>query len=283
MKLLRFGPVGNERPGLIDNTGHLRDLSSLIHDIDPDTLAPSRLTQLANYDPDDLPLVEGPARLGPCVSGVSKLLAIGLNYDDHAKESNLELPSEPLVFSKAVSCLAGPNDSLVLPKNSKSTDYEVELAVIIGSKAKYVSVSDALFYVAGYAVMNDYSERKFQFEHGGQWVKGKSFDGFGPLGPWLVTKDEVPNPQNLNLWCDVNGNRRQDGNTSDMIFSIAKILSNLSHFMTLMPGDVISTGTPPGVGLGHKPPLYLKAGDIVEVGVEGLGQQRQELINFENK
>jgi 2-keto-4-pentenoate hydratase/2-oxohepta-3-ene-1,7-dioic acid hydratase in catechol pathway len=283
MKLLRFGPIGCEKPGLIDNNGHIRDLSSLVQDISPDILAPLRLERLAKYNSDHLPLVEGPTRLGPCVGGVSKLLAIGLNYADHAVESNLELPPEPLVFSKAVSCLAGPNDRLVMPKASRSTDYEVEIAVIIGSKAKYVSEVDALYHVAGYAVMNDYSERQFQLEHGGQWVKGKSFDGFGPLGPWLVTKDEVLNPQNLNLWCDVNGDRRQDGNTRDMIFSIPEIISNLSNYMTLMPGDVISTGTPAGVGHGHKPPLYLKAGDIVEVGVEGLGQQRQELINFKNK
>ena len=280
MKLLRFGHIGNEKPGLLDDSGHIRDLSGLVQDIGPDTLAPLRLEKLAKYNLADLPLIEGPTRLGPCVSGVGKLLAIGLNYADHASESNLKLPLEPLVFSKAVSCLAGPNDRLVLPKASKCTDYEVEMAVVIGSEAKYVSEANALFHVAGYAVMNDYSEREFQLEHGGQWVKGKSFDGFGPLGPWLVTKDEVSNPQNLNLWCDVNGDRRQSGNTKDMVFGVAEIISNLSNYMTLMPGDVIATGTPSGVGLGYKPPLYLKAGDIVEVGVEGLGQQRQELINF---
>jgi 2,4-diketo-3-deoxy-L-fuconate hydrolase len=282
MKLLRFGPIGYEKPGLMDDNGRIRDLSGLVQNIDPDTLAPERLEQLAKYNLDDLPLVEGPSRLGPCVSGVGKLLAIGLNYADHAAESKLELPPEPLVFSKAVSCLAGPNDGLVMPKNSTCTDYEAELAVIIGSKAQYVSEANALDHVAGYAVMNDYSEREFQLERGGQWVKGKSFDGFGPLGPWLVTKDEVSNPQNLNLWCEVNGDRRQSGNTRDMVFGVAEIISNLSNYMTLMPGDVISTGTPPGVGFGHKPPLYLKAGDIVEVGVEGLGQQRQELTNFKN-
>ena len=283
MKLLRFGLIGHEKPGLMDDNGRIRDLSGLVQDITPDTLAPERLEQLVKYNLDDLPVVVGISRLGPCVSGIGKLLAIGLNYADHAAESKLELPAEPLVFSKAVSCLAGPNDGLVMPKSSKCTDYEAEMAVIIGSRAQYVTEENALDYVAGYAVMNDYSEREFQLERGGQWIKGKSFDGFGPLGPWLVTKDEVTNPQNLNLWCDVNGDRRQSGNTRDMVFNVASIISNLSNYMTLMPGDVISTGTPPGVGLGHKPPLYLNAGDIVEVGVEGLGQQRQELTDFKNK
>ena len=282
MKLLRFGLIGCEKPGLMDDNGRIRDLSGLVHDIDPDTLAPEGLEQLAKYNLDDLPMIEGPSRLGPCVNDVGKLLAIGLNYADHAAESKLDLPLEPLVFSKSISSLAGPNDGLVMPKASKCVDYEAEMAVIIGTKAQYVSEASALDHVAGYAVMNDYSEREFQLERGGQWVKGKSFDGFGPLGPWMVTKDEVSNPQNLNLWCDVNGDRRQSGNTIDMVFSVAEIISNLSNYMTLMPGDVISTGTPPGVGLGHKPPIYLKAGDIVEVGVEGLGQQRQELTNFKN-
>jgi len=280
MKLLRFGPIGQEKPGLMDGNGRIRDLSGLINDIGPDTLAPERLAQLAKHNLDDLPLVDTPSRLGPCVSGVGKFLAIGLNYLDHAAETKMDMPPEPLVFSKAVSCLAGPNDGLIMPKGSTCTDYEVEMAVIIGSRAQYVSEENALDYVAGYAVTNDYSEREFQIERGGQWVKGKSFDGFGPLGPWLVTKDEIPNPQNLNLWCDVNGKRRQDANTKDMVFGVARIVSNLSNYMTLMPGDVISTGTPPGVGLGHKPPLYLKAGDIVELGVEGLGQQRQEIKNW---
>jgi 2,4-didehydro-3-deoxy-L-rhamnonate hydrolase len=280
MKLLRYGPVGQEKPGLIDEQGRIRDLSGIFNDINPETLAPERLAQLAKHDPDALPLVDAPSRLAAPLCGIGKILAIGLNYADHAAETKLDVPPEPLVFSKAVSCLAGPNDPLVLPKNSICTDYEVELAVIIGLRAQYVSEDKALEHVAGYAVMNDYSEREYQIERGTQWVKGKSFDGFGPLGPWLVTTDEIPNPQNLKLWCDVNGERRQDGNTRDMIFSVAQIVSNLSNYMTLLPGDVISTGTPPGVGLGFKPPRYLNAGDIVELGVEGLGQQRQELKSW---
>lgn len=277
MKLLRYGPAGEEKPGLMDEQGRIRDLSDLVNDITPDTLAPDRLAQLAKHDPESLPLVEQPVRIGAAVSGVGKILGIGLNYADHAAETKLDLPPEPRVFSKANTCIAGPNDDLVLPKDSTQTDYEVELAVVIGTTAKYVSEDKALDHVAGYAVMNDYSEREYQIKRGGQWVKGKSFDGFGPLGPWLVTTDEIPNPQNLNLWCDVNGERRQDGNTKDMVFGVAAIVSNLSNYMTLMPGDVISTGTPQGVGLGFEPPKYLKAGDVVELGVEGLGQQRQEL------
>lgn len=277
MKLLRYGPAGEEKPGLMDEQGRIRDLSDLVNDITPDTLAPDRLAQLAKHDPESLPLVEQPVRIGAAVSGVGKILGIGLNYADHAAETKLDLPPEPRVFSKANTCIARPNDDLVLPKDSTQTDYEVELAVVIGTTAKYVSEDKALDHVAGYAVMNDYSEREYQIKRGGQWVKGKSFDGFGPLGPWLVTTDEIPNPQNLNLWCDVNGERRQDGNTKDMVFGVAAIVSNLSNYMTLMPGDVISTGTPQGVGLGFEPPKYLKAGDVVELGVEGLGQQRQEL------
>ncbi len=280
MKLLRYGPSGQEKPGMMDGKGRIRDLSGLINDIDPDTLAPDRLSQLAEHDPESLPLVEAPARFGPVVNGIGKILAIGLNYADHAAEAKAKIPSEPLVFSKATTCIAGANDPLKMPKESLSTDYEVELAVIIGSRAQYVNEDEALDHVAGYAVMNDFSERDFQIKRGGQWIKGKSFDGFGPLGPWLVTRDEVPNPQNLNLWCDVNGERRQDSNTRDMVFGVAKIVSNLSEYMTLMPGDVISTGTPPGVGLGFKPPRYLKPGDVVELGVEGLGQQRQELKSW---
>lgn len=277
MRLLRYGPPGEEKPGLMDDEGHIRDLSGLIKDIAPDTLAPERLAQLSEHDPKALPLVEPPSRYGPPISGAGKILGIGLNYANHAAETKLDIPPEPLFFSKAISCLAGPNDALTLPKESQSTDYEVELAVIIGSRAQYVDEDKALSCVAGYAVMNDYSEREYQLERGSQWIKGKSFDGFGPLGPWLVTRNEIPNPQNLKIWCDVNGERRQDGNTRDMVFSVAHIVSNLSQYMTLMPGDIISTGTPPGVGLGMTPPKYLKSGDVVEPGIEGLGQQRQEL------
>jgi 2,4-didehydro-3-deoxy-L-rhamnonate hydrolase len=280
MKLLRYGPNGQEKPGLIDEQGRIRDLSSLINDIDPDTLSPERLAQLSEHDPDSLPIVDAPSRFGPPVNGIGKILAIGLNYADHAAETKLDVPPEPLVFAKAITCLAGANDPLTLPKDSICTDYEVELAAIIGTRAQYVSEDKALEHVAGYAVMNDYSERDFQIERGGQWIKGKSFDGFGPLGPWLVTADEIPNPQNLKIWCDVNGERRQDSNTQYMVFSVAQIISNLSKYMTLMPGDIISTGTPPGVGLGQKPPLYLKTGDVVELGVEGLGQQRQQLESW---
>ncbi len=280
MKLLRFGPINQEKPGLLDDQGHIRDLSELIHDLTPDTLTQESLNQIAEYDPSRLPLVDHSTRIGPCVKNVGKVLAIGLNYSDHATETGKSIPVEPLVFSKAVNCLSGPNDPLILPKDSKCTDYEIELAVIIGSRAKYVDKKEALNYVAGFAVMNDYSEREFQIERGGQWIKGKSFDGFGPLGPWLVTKDEIPDPQNLNLWCKVNGKKRQESNTCNMVFDVSTIISNISTYMTLLPGDVITTGTPSGVGLGHKPPVYLKAGDIVELGIESLGQQRQEIQNW---
>jgi len=277
MKLLRFGPKGLEKPGLMDDQGHIRDLSDKVSDIDAVALAPERLSHIAGIDMQSLPIVEGPFRFGPPVAGIGKILAIGLNYAEHAAESGADLPPEPLVFSKAITSLAGPNDGLTLPKGSAHTDHEVELAVVIGTRAQYVDEADALDHVAGYAVMHDVSERNFQLERGGQWIKGKSFDGFGPLGPFLVTRDEVADPQNLNLWCDVNGERRQDSNTRHMIFGVAALVANLSNYMTLMPGDVISTGTPSGVGLGRKPPLYLKAGDVVELGVEGLGSQRQEV------
>ncbi|NQV48104.1 MAG: fumarylacetoacetate hydrolase family protein [Rhodospirillaceae bacterium] len=277
MKLLRYGPAGQEKPGLIDDEGRVRDLSKKLGDIDPLTLAPERLSQLAAMDISALPVVEGTFRYAPPVKGIGKILAIGLNYAEHAAETQLNLPPEPLVFAKAITCLSGPNDDLTLPRNSTQTDYEVELAVIIGSRAQYVDEKNALDYVAGYAVMNDFSEREYQKDRGGQWIKGKSHDGFGPLGPWLVTADEVPDPQNLNLWCEVNGDRRQDSNTKHMIFGVAHIISNLSQYMTLLPGDVISTGTPSGVGMGRTPPEYLKPGDVVELAVEGLGRQRQQI------
>ncbi len=280
MKLLRYGPVGEEKPALIDDNGRMRDLSGLIGDITPATLSAGRLTQLSKHDFASLPQVEGTHRIGPPLSGVGKILAIGLNYADHAAETKIELPPEPLVFSKAVTSLGAPNDGITMPPGSTHTDYEVELAVIIGARAQHVDESQALDYVAGYAVANDVSERDFQINHGGQWTKGKSFDGFCPLGPWLVTRDEVDEPQNLNLWCDVNGERRQGSNTRHMVFGVAAIIANLSQYMTLMPGDIIVTGTPSGVGMGRTPPLYLKAGDVVELGIEGLGKQCQEVKSW---
>lgn len=278
MKLMRYGPPGEEKPGLVDEKGRFRDLSDRIADITPDVLAPDRLAQLVGQDPEVLPIIEAPARFGPPLAGIGKILAIGLNYADHAAEAKSDVPPEPKVFAKAVTSLAGPNDAPKIPKGSASMDYEVELAVVIGSRAQYVGEDKALDCVAGYAVINDYSERDYQLRRGGQWIKGKSFDGFAPLGPWLVTRDEVPNPQNLKLWCDVNGERRQDGSTRDMVFGVAQIIANLSTYMTLMPGDVIATGTPPGVGMGMSPPAYLKPGDVVELGVEGLGRQSQTLL-----
>ena len=281
MKLLRYGPKGEEKPGLLDETGHIRDLSNQVNDIDGSILTPERLAALAKLDLASLPQVEGSPRLGPPVSGIGKIVAIGLNYSEHAKESGMELPAEPVMFSKAVTALSGPNDPVIMPKGSKKTDWEVELAVVIGSKAQYVEEANALDYVAGYAVMNDVSERELQLEHGGQWVKGKSFDTSAPLGPWLVTRDEIPDPQKLNLWLEVNGERRQTGNTSTMIFNVAHLISYVSAVMTLLPGDVITTGTPPGVGLGYNPPIFLKAGDVMRLGVEGLGEQRQEVRAWE--
>ncbi len=281
MKLLRYGPKGEEKPGLLDETGHIRDLSNQVNEIDGSILAPERLAALAKMDVDSLPQVEGSPRLGPPVSGIGKIVAIGLNYSEHAKESGMELPSEPVMFSKAVTALNGPNDPVIMPRGSEKTDWEVELAVVMGRKAQYVEEADALGYVAGYAVMNDVSERALQLEHGGQWVKGKSFDTSAPLGPWLVTSDEIPDPQKLNLWLEVNGERRQTGNTSTMIFNVAHLVSYISSVMTLLPGDVITTGTPPGVGLGYNPPIFLKAGDVMRLGVEGLGEQRQEVRAWE--
>ncbi len=281
MKLLRYGPKGNEKPGLLDDSGRIRDLSNQVADIDASTLAPERLAALAKMNVEALPVVDGSPRMGVPVSGIGKIIAIGLNYSEHAKESGHDLPTEPIVFTKAVTALTGPNDGIVMPKGSQKTDWEVELAVVIGRKTQYVEESDALEYVAGYATMNDVSEREFQLEKGGQWVKGKSFDTSAPLGPWLVTTDEVKDPQALNLWLEVNGESRQKGNTRTMIFSVAHLISYVSRFMTLLPGDVITTGTPPGVGLGYKPPIFLKAGDVVRLGVEGLGEQRQDVKAWE--
>jgi 2,4-didehydro-3-deoxy-L-rhamnonate hydrolase len=280
MKLVRYGNPGKEKPGLIDAAGKLRDLSDVVKDIGPDQLSNAGLAKLLKLKTDKLPLVRGKPRMGCPVNGVGKFIAIGLNYSDHAAESGMPIPKEPIVFTKAISCIQGPDDNVMLPKGSVKGDWEVELAVVIGTKARHVSQKNALNFVAGYCVSNDVSEREFQLERGSQWDKGKGCDTFGPLGPWLVTRDEITNPQKLPMWLDLNGERMQTGNTKTMIFSVAKIVSHLSQFMTLMPGDVVITGTPPGVGLGHKPPLYLKKGDVMTLGIEGLGEQRQLVVPF---
>jgi 2,4-diketo-3-deoxy-L-fuconate hydrolase len=280
MKLVRYGNPGKEKPGLIDADGKLRDLSGVIPDIGPAQLGDAALAKLRKLKTASLPLVRGTPRMGSPVTGVPKFIAIGLNYADHAAESGLPIPAEPVVFMKATSCIQGPNDPVMLPKGSVKTDWEIELGVVIGTRARYVSKKDALNFVAGYCTINDVSEREFQIERGGTWDKGKGCDTFGPLGPWLVTRDEVPNPQKLAMWLDINGKRVQTGNTKTMIFNVAKIVSYVSEFMTLEPGDVITTGTPPGVGLGMKPPVYLKKGDVMTLGIEGLGEQRQVVIPF---
>ena len=276
MKLVRYGQTGQEKPGLIDANGTLRDLSGQIADIDSNLLAD--LSVLKNISPDSLPTVSGNPRFGPCVAGVGKFICIGLNYSDHAAETGNPIPKEPVVFMKATSAITGPNDPVRIPRTSVKTDWEVELGVVIGAPAKYVEEADALSHVAGYCVAHDVSERSFQIEREGQWTKGKSCDSFGPIGPWLVTRDEIADPQDLRLWCDVNGKRMQDGTTKTMVYGVAHLVSYLSQFMTLEPGDIISTGTPPGVGMGMKPPQYLKAGDVVTLGIDGLGEQRQDVI-----
>jgi len=278
MKLCRYGEPGAEKPGLIDRDGAIRDLSAVIDDINADVLSREGLRKLAALDPSTLPFVEGKPRFGTPVAHVGKMLCVGMNYADHAAETNAPVPEQPVLFMKATTAIGGANDAIVIPRDSVKTDWEVELGVIIGEVTRDVSIDDALDYVAGYAVINDVSEREFQLEHGGQWVKGKSCDTFGPIGPWLVTKDDVPNPQNLSLWLEVNGHRYQNGNTRTMVFGVAHLVSYISRYMTLMPGDVISTGTPAGVGLGLHPPTYLKPGDVVELGIEGLGQQRQDVF-----
>ena len=280
MKLVRYGNPGKEKPGLIDAEGKLRDLSGVIKDIGPDQLGDAALAKLRRLKTATLPLVKGSPRFGSPVNGVGKFIAIGLNYADHAAESGLPIPKEPVVFMKATSCIQGPDDPVMLPKGSVKSDWEVELGVVIGTRARYVSQKDALSFVAGYCTINDVSEREFQIERGGTWDKGKGCDTFGPLGPWLVTRDDVPNPQKLGMWLDLNGKRVQKGSTKTMIFSVAKIVSYVSQFMTLLPGDVITTGTPPGVGMGMKPPLYLSKGDVMNVGIEGLGEQRQVVVSF---
>jgi 2-keto-4-pentenoate hydratase/2-oxohepta-3-ene-1,7-dioic acid hydratase in catechol pathway len=279
MKLLRFGPAGQEKPGMVDASGTIRDLSAHVDDIDGATIGPDTLARLGEIDPSGLPEVDPSTRLGPCVGNIGKFLCIGLNYSDHAAESGAKVPDNPILFIKVNSAIVGPNDDVEIPRGSTATDWEVELGVVIGTKAKYVSKADALKHVAGYCVINDVSERDYQLRLSGQWTKGKSCDTFGPTGPWLVTADEVGDPQALDLWLDVNGERQQTGNTSKMIFDVATIIEHLSGLMTLYPGDVISTGTPPGVGMGKKPePVYLKAGDVMELGIEKLGAQRQDVV-----
>ncbi len=280
MKLLRYGPPGEEKPGLLDAEGGLRDLSALVDDIAGEALEPAALARLRGVDPQSLPLVAGAPRIGPCVGRVGKFIAIGLNYADHAEEAGLRVPREPIIFSKATSCISGPNDPIEIPHGAEKTDWEVELAVVIGRAAKYVDEAAALDHVAGYCVCNDVSERHFQAERSGQWVKGKSHDSFGPIGPWLVTADELPDPQALDLWLEVDGHRYQSGNTRTMVFSVARIISYVSQFMSLQPGDVIATGTPPGVGMGQKPePVFLRAGQQIRLGVAGLGEQCQRTVD----
>ncbi len=279
MKLFRYGEPGREKPGVLDSKGGLRSLAGVIDDLRGEVLTPAGLARLREVDVQRLPRVDGSPRFGPCVGGVGKFLCIGLNYADHAAETGAQVPSEPVVFSKATSAICGPNDDVEIPRGGEKTDWEVELGVVIGSKAKHVSVERALEHVAGYCVINDLSERAFQLEGTGQWVKGKSCDTFGPLGPYLVTRDEVRDPQDLHLWLEVDGRRFQDGNTKTMVFGVAFLVSYLSRFMSLHPGDVISTGTPPGVGLGQKPePIYLRAGQVMRLGIDGLGEQRQRTV-----
>ncbi|WP_090130285.1 fumarylacetoacetate hydrolase family protein [Limnohabitans sp. Rim11] len=288
MKLVRYGQPGKEKPGLIDAAGKLRDLSGVVSDIGPDQLSDKVLAKLAKLKTDKLPLVKGKPRMGCPVANVRKFIAIGLNYADHAAESNLPVPKEPIVFMKATSCIQGPNDEVMLPKGSVKSDWEVELGIVIGKQASYLSQKEALDYVAGYCTINDVSEREYQIERGGTWDKGKGCDTFGPIGPWMVTKDEVPNVQNLKMFLDVNGQRMQTGTTKTMIFGVTKLVSYVSQFMTLEPGDIITTGTPPGVGMGIKKdgkpaPVYLKKGDVMHLGIEGLGEQTQKVVAFKRK
>ena len=278
MKLLRYGPAGREKPGLLDKAGAIRDLSAIIADITPETLTPDALAPLSALDPESLPEVVGSPRLGPPVARPGAFLAIGLNYSDHAAEVGAKPPREPVLFMKGTHCIVGPHDDIRIPRGSEKTDWEVELGVVIGRTAKYVSEADALGHVAGYCTINDVSERALQIEGTGQWVKGKACDTFGPIGPWLVTADEIPDPQDLDLWLDVDGVRRQAGNTRTMIFGVAFLISYLSRLFTLHPGDVITTGTPPGVGMGQKPPMFLRPGNVVRLGVAGLGEQESRLI-----
>ena len=280
LKLLRYGSRGSERPGVLDADGNIRDLSGIVSDVAGETLLPASLERLQSLDFSTLPPVEGEPRIGACVGAVGKFLCIGLNYSDHAAESGMAVPVEPVLFMKATSAIMGPNDDVVIPRGSQKTDWEVELGVVIGTPAKHVTEQDALSHVAGYCVINDLSERAFQLEGTGQWVKGKSADTFGPIGPWLVTADEVPDPQTLSLWLEIDGHRFQNGSTSTMVFTVAQLVSYVSNYMSLQPGDIISTGTPPGVGLGQKPPRYLKAGETITLGVDTLGVQKQRVVAF---
>ena len=279
MKLLRYGEVGAEKPGMLDEQGNIRDLSTIVSDISPAIIDAGDLDGLKSVDPANLPRVEGNPRLGPCVGRIGKFVCIGLNYSDHAKETGMPIPTEPIVFMKTTSSISGPDDDIELIRGSVKTDWEVELGIVVGKHTKYVSEENALDHVAGYCVVNDVSERQWQLEQGGQWIKGKSGDSYGPIGPWFVTRDEIPDPQNLDLWLEVNDKRHQDGNTRTMIFPVSTIISYLSQCMSLQPGDVIATGTPPGVGQGMKPPVYLRAGDRLRLGVEGLGIQQQTVID----
>lgn len=278
MKLLRYGPVGAERPAILDEAGGMRDLSGIVPDIDGAALSPEGLARIAAADLSDLPPVEGTPRIGAAIARPGKFLCVGLNYADHARETGKEPPAEPVLFSKAASAICGPNDDVEIPRGSDRTDWEVELGIVIGRRAKYVSEAEALDHVAGYALVNDVSERRFQSERGGQWVKGKSHDTFGPVGPWMVTKDEIADVQDIDLWLDVDGERRQTGNTRTMIFGVAHLVHYISQFMTLEPGDIIATGTPPGVGLGMTPPTFLEPGQVVTLGAAGLGEQRQRMV-----
>ncbi len=278
MKLLRYGEIGQERPALLDANGQIRDLSGAVDDIAEDTLTPEGLARLEEIDPETLPLVEGEPRIGACVGHVGKLICVGLNYADHAAEAGMDLPPEPILFMKATSSICGPNDDIRIPRGSEKTDWEVELGIVIGKEARYLEPEDAMDHVAGYCVVNDISERAFQIERAGQWVKGKSADTFGPIGPWMVTCDEVADPQDLGLWLSVDGQKYQDGTTRTMVFGVAHLVHYISQFMSLQPGDIIATGTPPGVGMGQTPQTFLRAGQVMELGIEGLGQQRQRTI-----
>ena len=278
MKLLRYGPKGKEKPGILDQHGKIRSLAKVIKDLDGEAISPAGLAKLRKVNVAKLPLVPGKPRIGSCIANPQKFIAIGLNYSDHAAESGMTVPPEPIVFTKQVSCLSGPNDTVTIPPKSEKSDWEVELGVIIGRKAKNIKQADAMKHVAGYCVVNDLSEREFQIERHGQWTKGKGYDTFGPVGPWLVTRDEVKDPQNLDMWLELNGKRMQTGNTATMVYGVAYLVAYLSQFFTLHPGDIITTGTPPGVGMGMKPPQYLKPGDKMVIAIEGLGVQRQKVV-----